>query len=328
MDGKAIVTDLVFTTMALIRRILASRIFRLGFVALTLAFGVWYIAEKWGGIHEGLNRIGLLAALGAVACVLAALVCTMLVWRVLLAGLGSPLSVSTASRVLFVGQLGKYLPGAVWPVLVQIELAAEHKIPRARTAAASVINMCLSLLCALIVALLTLPFSHGLARYWWGFLIVLPLLVCLYPPVLNRLLRLGFKVLRREPPERALTGRVILVAISWYAVSWICYGLQVYVMALRLGVHPLGGLPLCIAAFALSWAIGFVTPTPAGTGFRDVVLVAILSTQMSVGAATAIALVSRIATALADAITAGVAVISYRYQHRESREAAVTTGSA
>jgi hypothetical protein len=63
--------------------------------------------------------------------------------------------------VLFVGQLGKYLSGSVWPVLVQIELAAEHKIPRARTAAASVINMCLSLLCALIVALLTLPFTRG-----------------------------------------------------------------------------------------------------------------------------------------------------------------------
>jgi len=327
MDGKAVVTDLVFTTMALIRRILASRIFRLGFVALTLAFGVWYIAGEWGGIHKGLDRIGLPAALGAVACVLAALVCTMLVWRVLLAGLGSPLSVSAASRVLFVGQLGKYLPGSVWPVLVQIELAAEHKIPRARTAAASVINMCLSLLCALTVALLTLPFSHGLARYWWGFLIALPLLVCLYPPVLNRLLGLGFKILRREPPERALTGRVILVAMSWYAVSWICYGLQVYVMALRLGGHPLGGLPLCIGAFALSWAIGFVTPSPAGAGFRDVMLVAILSTQMSVGAATAIALVSRIATTLADGITASVAVISYRYRRRESRKVPVTTGS-
>ena len=32
----------------------------------------------------------------------------MLVWRVLLAGLGSPLSVSAASRVLFVGQLYPY----------------------------------------------------------------------------------------------------------------------------------------------------------------------------------------------------------------------------
>jgi len=149
--------------MALIRRILASRVFRLGFVALTLAFGVWYIAEKWGGIHEGLNRIGPLAAFGAVGCVLAALVCTMLVWRVLLAGLGSPLSVSAASRVLFVGQLGKYLPGAV---------------SRCRSATA------------------------------W----------------------------------RGTGGASSLPSPSWYAVSWICYGLQVYVMALRLGGHPLGTL--------------------------------------------------------------------------------------
>ena len=104
----------------------------------------------------GLSSIGLAAALGALACGLVALVFTMLVWRALMAGLGSPLSVSVASRVLFVGQLGKYLPGSVWPVLAQMELASEHKVPRACTAAASVISMCLSLLCALIVALLTL----------------------------------------------------------------------------------------------------------------------------------------------------------------------------
>ena len=134
--------------MALISRLLASRIFRFGFVALTLAFAAWYIVGHWSGIRSGLNSIGLLAAFGALACVLAALVCTMLVWRALMAGLGSPLSVGVASRVLFVGQLGKYLPGSVWPVLAQMELASDHKVPRARTAAASVINMCLSLLCA------------------------------------------------------------------------------------------------------------------------------------------------------------------------------------
>ncbi len=310
--------------MALISRILASRIFRLGFVILTLAFAVWYIVEHWSDIDDGLNRIGFLAAVGALACVLAALVGTMLVWRVLMAGLGSPLSVGVASRVLFVGQLGKYLPGAVWPVLAQMELATEHKVPRARTVAASVINMCLSLLCALIVALVTLPFTHGLARYWWGFLIALPLLVCLYPPVLNRLLGLGFKVLKREPPEQALSGRVILVAMVWYAVSWIFYGLHIYVMALRLGLHPVSGLPLSVGAFALSWAIGFITPTPAGAGFRDVMLVALLSTQMSVHDATAITLVSRVATTVADGITAGVAVISYKYMHRKSLEAATS----
>jgi hypothetical protein len=323
--------------MALISRFLASRTLRWGFAALTLAFGVWYVAEKWGGIHSGLNRIGLPVAFGALACVLAALVCTMLSWRALMAGMGSPLSVAVTSRVVFVGQLGKYLPGSVWPVLAQMELATEHKVPRARTAAASVISMCLSLLCALIVALLTLPFAHGLAKYWWGFLIALPLLVCLYAPVLNWLLRLGFKILRREPPEQALSGRVILVAMAWYLVSWIFYGLQIYVMALRLGVHPLSGLTLSVGAFALSWAIGFVIIlAPAGTGFRDAMLIAVLSTQMSVGAATAITLVSRIATALADGIAAGVSVIFYKYKYkhgasreykrRESREAATGTG--
>jgi len=158
-----------------------------------------------------------------------------------------------------------------------------------------------------------------------GFLIALPLLVCLYPPVLNWLLRLGFKILRREPLEQALSGRVILVAMAWYVVSWICYGLHVYVMALRLGGHPLSGLPLSIGAFALSWAIGFVMIlAPAGAGFRDVMLIALLSTQMSVPAATALTLVSRVATALADVITASVAVISYKYRQRKGLEAATS----
>jgi hypothetical protein len=98
-------------------------------------------------------------------------------------------------------------------------------------------------------------------------------------------------------------------------------------MALRLGLHPVTGLPLVIGAFALSWAIGFVTPSPAGAGFRDVMLIALLSTQMSVHDATAITLVSRVATALADGITASVAVLSYKHLHRKSLEA-VTSGVA
>jgi Lysylphosphatidylglycerol synthase TM region len=170
------------------------------------------------------------------------------------------------------------------------------------------------------------PFTHALARYWWGFLTALPLLVCLYPPMLNRLLRLGFKILRRDPPDQALSGKVIIVAMAWYIVSWVFYGLQIYVMALRVEVRPAnGGLSLCIGAFALSWAIGFVTPSPAGAGFRDVLLIVLLSTQMSAHDAAAITLVSRVATIVADGITAGAAVAFYKYRHRKSLEAATTS---
>jgi uncharacterized membrane protein YbhN (UPF0104 family) len=54
------------------------------------------------------------------------------------------------------------------------------------------------------------------------------------------------------------------------------------------------------------------TGGPAGAGFRDVMLVALLSTQMSIPAAAALTFVSRMATTLADMITASVAVISYK----------------
>ena len=68
-----------------------------------------------------------------------------------------------------------------------------------------------------------------------------------------------------------------------------------------------------VGAFAFSWAVGFVIVlAPAGAGFRDVLLAALLAPAMGAGPATAISLVSRIATSLADVITASAAVLSYR----------------
>jgi uncharacterized membrane protein YbhN (UPF0104 family) len=311
--------------MAVISRILASRILRWGFVVLTISIGVYYVVDQWGDIHRGLDRIGLPVALLSLVCVLAALTAAMWVWRVLLAGLGSPLSFSVASRVLFVGQLGKYIPGSVWPVLAQMELATEHQVPRHRTAAASVINMGVSLLGALIAAFITLPFTGGFTKYWWAFFMALPLLACLYPPVLNWLLRLGFKIMKRPPLEQPLTGKVIAIAVGWSLISWICYGLHVWVQMARLGAHAGSALPLSVGAFAFAWAVGFVIIlAPAGAGFRDVLLVAILAPTIGVGPATAITLVSRVVTTLADLITASVAVISYKRHKR--RAAAVAPG--
>jgi hypothetical protein len=311
--------------MKLLNRILGSRVLRYGFVAATVALGVYYIVDQWSDIHHALDRIGLAASVLSLVCVLAALVCTMLVWRVLLAGLGSPLTAPVASRVFFVGQLGKYLPGSVWPVLAQMELATEHNVPRLRAGAASMINMGLSLLCALLTAFVTLPFTSGFTHYWWGFLVALPLLACLYPPVLNALLRFGFKILRRPALEQPLRGKVIAVAMGWSILSWICYGLHVYVQVVRLGGHPASALPLAIGAFAFSWSVGFIIIlAPAGAGFREILLVALLSPAVGTGPAAAITLVSRIATTLADGVTAGAAVLSHQ---REKRRAKLPAGT-
>jgi hypothetical protein len=305
--------------MALLRRIIGSRLVRYGFVVLTIAFGGWAIATDWHKIGPDLARIGLPISIASVAITLVASVATMWTWRVLLAGLGSPLSFPVAARIMFVGQLGKYLPGSVWPVLAQMELATAHDVPRSRTASAGLVNMPVSVLSAFLAGLVTLPFTGGSTGYLW-FLAVTPVfLACLHPKVLNYLLRLMFKLTKRPPLEQPLTGKVIATSVAWSFLSWLLYGLALWLLAIRVGM-PLGtGYPLAVGAFAVGFALGFLfIPSPAGVGVREIVIGAILAHGSGLSAPTvaAIVIVWRVVTLVADFSVAGLAMINRKGRAR------------
>jgi hypothetical protein len=294
---------------------MASRIIRSGFVAAAAGLGGYAIAGRWAGIHQALDRIGLLSSLLAVVTTLAGLTATMQAWRVLLAGLGSPLPFRVAGRVQFIGQLGKYLPGSVWPVLAQMELAAVHQVPRLRTATASIVAMLVGLLAGLVAALVTLPFTGGSTPYLWAFLVLPVVLVCLHPAVLNYLIGRALWLARRPPLDYPLTKRVIATALGWIFLSWVLYGAQVWLLAVRVGLPPGVAVPLSIGGFALAFSVGFIIIfAPAGAGVRELVLVAVLSHALgvTVASATAVAVVSRAVTVASDMITAGLAALSYR----------------
>lgn len=301
---------------ALAKRLLASTMVRYGFVVLVVGYGGYAVSKQWTDIHLAVGRIGLPISLAALVLVLAALFTSMLSWRALLTGLGSPLPVPAAARIFFVGQLGKYLPGSVWPVLAQMEIATAHQVPRHRTAGASVLTMLMSLLAGLIIAIIALPLSGGSTPYEWAFIAAPFLLACLYPRVLNwgfsRLLRLA----KRPPLDHPIGGRAIVISLGWSFASWLCYGLQIWVLAIRIGAPVGKALPLAIGAFAFAWCAGFlVVLAPAGAGVREVIMVAILAPVVGGDPATAIALVSRAVTTVADLVVAGVATACSRRDH-------------
>ncbi|MET7329254.1 lysylphosphatidylglycerol synthase transmembrane domain-containing protein [Nonomuraea sp. NPDC005650] len=285
------------------RRSAVRRLVRYGFLAVALGFGAYAVAKQWDTVVAGFARLSWAALAGSLVAVVAALLGAMLTWRTLLADLGSPLPLRPAAKVFFVGQLGKYIPGAVWPVLAQMEMGRDLGVPRSRSAAAFFLMMPVQLATGLLVTLVTL----GWDRYGWLLLFVPLLLVLLEPKVINAVIGYALRKLKREPLDRPLTRRGMLTALGWALAGWLCYGVHLYFIA------PEGGLLFAVGAFALSWCLGILTfVVPAGAGVREVAMVAVLAPHVDGGAAIAVALSSRIVIILGDLICAGLAGIAAR----------------
>jgi hypothetical protein len=300
------------------RRLMTSRVVRWGFVAVTVGLGGYAVAREWTSVRTALGSLGILPVVAALLSVLAGLFATMMAWRRLLAALGSPLPVRAAARIMFIGQLGKYLPGSVWPVLAQMELGHTYHVPRHRSASASVLIMLLSLLTGLLTALVALPFVAGSTPYLWAFLAAPVLLVLLHPRVLNRALDRLLRLARQPALETPLTGRAMAASLAWAFASWILFGLQIWLLATRLGAPEGKTALLAVGGFAFAWSVGFlVVFAPAGAGVREVLLIAVLGPVLGTGAATAVALVSRVLMTAGDLLTAGSAAAVTRRSARE-----------
>ena len=278
---------------------------RIGFLVAVLAFGVFTVRSQYTEVRSSLMELSWPAVVVGLLLAEVSIGLAMLSWRRVLTDLGSPLPLRAASRVYFVGQLGKYLPGSVWPVLAQMELARDHAVPRPRTAAAAIVAIGLGLVGALIVAGALLPFA--VQGTGWRLLVlgglVLGLIVA-SPPVLNRILGRGLALFRRSPLEKPLSSRGLAVAIGYSASSWLLQGLASYALALPLleeGSSPARLAALTVGGYAVASAAGIaVLIAPAGLGVREPALLAALTLELSTGGALVVVLAIRLVVTVAD----------------------------
>jgi hypothetical protein len=297
----------------LVKRLAGSRWVKWAVVVTAIAVGVYEISERWHGVQHGLSQIGLVTSLYALLALFGVQYGTLKTWQVMLAGLGSPLRTTVAGRILFVGQLGKYIPGSVWSVLAAMELGARANVPRSRSASASLITMMMSLLTGLLIAAVTLPFaSHG-SGYLWVFAVVPAVIACLHPKVLNPLLNKLFALAKRPSLERPVTGRVVLHALAWALFSWLFNGLQIWLLADRFGGPAGKTILLSLGGYAFAWCVGFVVViAPAGAGIRDPLIIAALAPAIGYNPALAVMLVSRAVNTISDLLMAAIAFAGLR----------------
>lgn len=237
-----------------ISRLRASRLPRVALVVVALAFCVYGLASRWDDTRHALTAFSWPYMVAALVAGIVGLATWMLGWRSLLAGMGSPLPLRAAVRVYFVSQLGKYIPGSVWALVAQMELAKEHHVPRQRGATAALLAMATTIASGCAVAAVTLPLTSSDAthRYWW-LLVLAPIFLALLHPrivawTLNRALRLA----RRQPLDRTAGLGTMIRAVAWTALGWLLFGAHAWLLVRAAGGS---GFFLSTGAYALAFTM-------------------------------------------------------------------------
>ncbi len=290
---------------------------RVLFLGSALGILVWQLAGDGAGALDAVHKIGLPAVAGSFLAAAVGLGASGLAWRSLLRGLGAPLGLHDAARVFFTGQIGKYLPGAVWAYVAHARLGREHGVAASRTTAASVLFVVAHTATGAVVAGLVLPFATGDVsdRFGWVAVLAPRLLASLHPRLVLPVLRLVHRVLGRGSPPERVRGPAVLRALGWLAVTWMGYGLSMLLLlqpVARSDTHAL--LPVALGGFALAWTVGFLAAgvlvvAPAGLGVREVALLMVLAPVVAGGGAvTAVVLLSRVVHTVSDGAWALVGI--------------------
>jgi uncharacterized membrane protein YbhN (UPF0104 family) len=283
-------------------------VLRVTIAVVTLAAVVYAVAKNWADVSVHLDKISVATFAWSMLAAVVGTVLTMMGWRTLLRDLGSELHLAAASGVYFVGQLGKYLPGSLWSVLVQADIAAHLKVPRRRTAVAGLLALGFALLTGFLVGLpaASLLLTRSSSEFDWWLLLGIPLLVVLaVPRLLNALIALMLRVLRRPPLDQELSGPAVLRAVAIFIGVWLCFGVHTLLLARAVADDSPGLTAAAVTGYALSVSLGMLTVVlPAGLGAREGLLTLILSTVMPTSAAAAVAIMSRFIVTIVDVAAA------------------------
>jgi len=274
---------------------------------IALVAAVWAIASRGPELVKALQQLSILALVGSFVAGLLGILTLYLSWLAAVTDGQVELPVREGLRIYGVGQIGKYLPGSVWPVITQTQLGRRLGISPLRMASGALLALAVSVSSGLVLGVVLLPFSGGDAtrKLWWVSLAAIPLVVVVLPPILNRLIAFAARILRRGPVQPAYTLPGIARSAGWAIVGNFFFGLHIFCLAYSLGATSFRSYLLSVCAYSLASCIGVIVIfAPAGAGVRETVLIAVLAPVLSVDSALAIALVSRGVLILVDVVVA------------------------
>jgi hypothetical protein len=235
----------------------------------------------------------------------------MLLWWGLLKWVcrGGGLPLGPAARIFASAWLGRYLPGRIWTAAGKVYLGRQQGADLRRLSISVFFELTLSITAQAAVALILIilffdgfVFGSRLEIYVAAAVLVL-ILLAIHPAIFWRLVNRLMSRLGRQPvaSEDVLSYPAILV-------FFVLYGLQVMIMGFSLlsfarALTPIDGdaALFVLASFIAANFVGRIAfIAPAGIGFREGALTALLQFKLSLALASLITVLSRVWLVLID----------------------------
>jgi len=278
---------------------------------LGLAFVALRIVRDREEIADALSSSDPIWLIAAAISGLAAMALLGVNWLLIVRHGGAPAPWRRGMYWFFVGQLGKYVPGGIWPIVGQAELAHRDHTPRPVAYWSTAMSMVATLLGAIAVGAVSGLIAPAGSR--------------IVPIVLAVGLAVGLAALASDRVRRALhrladrvtTRELRLPDAGWFAVLIVRY-LPVWVLFSGMNIFSvvaLGGtldaelVVTLISITCVSWIAGFVIiGLPGGLGVREAVFISMATAPLGAGLAVSVAVVSRIVSVAVDLLGAAISV--------------------
>lgn len=255
---------------------------------------------------------------GALVVGLVSMASIGIAWRRCLSVLGAVQPLSRSLHSYFVGQLGKYVPGGIWPVVGRAEMARRDGVRGSIAYSSTALSMGITYLAAILTAataMITGAAERDSAP-WWPVLLLLPLgLLVLHPAVAGRAVAAVSRLRRRDLDLSVPSWGTSVSLLVQHVPAWIGISAATWMIASTLSPESPSFANIVLAT-CLSWVLGFLAVgVPGGIGIREAVFVATAVTLPSTGTAAAVSLVSRILFVLVDLLGAGLATLALGRRH-------------
>ena len=266
-------------SLALTRRKL-FRVAQWVFAAIVLFFAATSLATQWDKVGSRLTHLQFGWEWISVASVIVLVIYALLIegWRRVLGAWDSHLPFSQASRIWFLSNLGKYVPGNIWSLTAMGVMARQRGLSAVAAAGSSVIMQMVSLVTGTAIVMVTgaklldQPLLVGAA------VLILVVVLLSAPRFLPPVAVWVGSLIGKDITPPSVPATSIWTAAVASTMSWLLYGLafQLFVRGL-LGSAP-GEISSYIAVYTAAYILGFISLfAPAGLGVRELTLAAFMT---------------------------------------------------